>query len=37
MKPYIFIGATFYFSNKIKSSRRNKKDLNVSDEGYDKM
>ena len=25
MKPYIFIGATFYFSNKIKSSRRNKK------------
>lgn len=36
-KPYIFIGASYYFTNKVKSSRRNKKDLEVSDNGYNQM
>ena len=37
MQPYIFIGANYYFANKVKSSWRNKKDLNVSDDGYNQM
>lgn len=37
MKPFIFIGATYFFANKIKSKWRNKKDLKVSDDGYNSM